>query len=100
MKIRTLSFSLATAITLLVGCKKSSDTVTPGGCDNASALGDKFTAAASAFSSDPTNKTKCNAYVDAYKAYADAVIACTSLYTAQQRSDIQASYTQAKDACK
>lgn len=100
MKTRTLSISLFLGIALVVGCKKSSDSVTPGGCDGATALGDKFTAAANAFSTDPTNKVKCNAYVDAYKAYADAVIACTSIYTQKQRDDIQASYTQAKDACK
>ncbi|HEX9955937.1 MAG TPA: hypothetical protein VGA96_01730 [Fibrella sp.] len=100
MSFRTVSLSLCIGVSLLIGCKKSGDDVTPGNCDGASALGDKFTAAASTYAADPTNKAKCNAYVDAYKAYADAAIACTAMYTQQQRDEIQASYTQAKDACK
>ncbi|NID12493.1 hypothetical protein [Fibrivirga algicola] len=100
MTIRTLSLSLFVGVLLLVSCKKSSDPVSPGDCNNATAMADKFTAAANAFAADPTNKTKCNAYVDAYKAYADAALACSSLYTQAQRDDIQASYNQAKDSCK
>ncbi len=98
MNIRSLSLALLVGLVMLFGCKGSNDSVTP--CDNVSVLSDKFTAAATAFSSDPTNKAKCNAYVDAYKAYADAAVSCSSLYTQAQRDDIQASYTQAKDSCK
>ncbi len=100
MNLRILSVSLCLGISLLFGCKKTNDSITPGNCDGASALGDKFTAAANTFAADPTNKAKCNAYVDAYKAYADAAVSCSTLYTQKQRDDIQASYTQAKDSCK
>lgn len=100
MTIRTLSLALLVGTALLFGCKGNSNTVSPGNCDGVQALSDKYSAALKTFSADPTNKTKCNAFVDAYKAFADAAIACTSLYTQVQRDDIQKSYTQARDSCK
>jgi hypothetical protein len=100
MNLRTLSLSLCLGVSLLFGCKNNNETIAPGNCDGASALGDKFTAAAETYAADPTNKAKCNAYIDAYKAYADAVIACTAMYSQKQRDDIVASYTQARDSCK
>ena len=100
MKIRTYSLSVLVGILLLVGCKKSSDAISPGDCNNAEALADKFTAAANAFAADPTNKVKCNAYVDAFKAYADLALSCSTVYTQAQRDDILATYNQAKDDCK
>jgi hypothetical protein len=100
MNLRLLSTSLCLGVSLLISCKNNNDTIAPGNCDGASALGDKFTAAANTYAADPTNKAKCNAYVDAYKAYADAVIACTAMYTQKQRDEIRESYTQAKDSCQ
>ncbi len=73
--------AIAIAYTSFVSCGKAG-VVAANQCENA---GDKLTAAATAWSSDPTNKTKCNAYVASIK---ELLKDCPNFYTGAAKQAI------------
>ncbi|MEZ0484876.1 hypothetical protein [Fibrella aquatica] len=78
MKIRTTSLALFTGVVLLFSCKKSSDTVSPDGCQLAETRAQALQQAAVNLttSSTPAN---CQAYKTAANAYIDAAARCTTI---------------------
>ena len=86
------------AIAVLPSCKK--DDPDPVSCNYVTELQDEINtlnAAATAWSSDPTNTTKCQAYKNAAQAYLDELndhVECATL--AGQEAEIQASINSAQ----
>ncbi len=96
----TLALLLMGTIFLSPGCKK--DDNDPVGCNYAVETQDELNAlnqAAAAYSSDPTNSTKCQAFKDAYQAYLNDLenhVECAAL--SGQQAELQSAIDQAQAA--
>jgi hypothetical protein len=85
-------------VVITYSCKKDDDD--PVGCNYATEVQDEvnaLTAASNAFSADPTNVAKCQAFKAAYQDYLDALesnIECATL--SGQQAELQAAINQAQ----
>ena len=85
--MKSIKFFVVTMLLISInfGCGNSCD---EGDVTNAA---NKITTAAEEYGSDPTNKTKCNAYKDALQNWIDAVDGCDEV-TKEQREIFQSAF--------